>query len=189
MAPITSDRRKLFSLRGINYWPLSFAQERLWFLDQLEGGGAVYNVSLAVRLSGELNAAALRAALTEVVRRHEVLRTTFAIVNGRLVQVVSPARDQALPLVELRQPGVRQREMEAQRLAVEEARQPFDLEKGPLLRARLLRLEEQEHVVLLTMHHIISDGWSRAVFVKELGKLYEQYNAVAEAGLKPLPFH
>jgi amino acid adenylation domain-containing protein len=156
--------------------PLSFAQRRLWFIDQLEPGSAFYNVPLAVRLTGRLDAQALGRTLTEVVRRHEVLRTTFANVDGEPVQVIHPPAPVRLEVEDLSGVEGQAREAEAMRLAAAEARLPFDLSTGPLLRARLLRLDEEEHVCLLTLHHIVSDGWSMGVLVREVAALYEAYS-------------
>ena len=167
--------------------PLSYAQQRLWFIHQLDPTSVAYNIPLAVRLSGRLDIAALRATLTEVVRRHEALRTTFAVRDGQPQQLIHPPAELELPITDLRPseeicvfaedgrprsaaPTVAT--FEAQRIAGEEARLPFDLEQGPLLRARLLRLSEEEHVLLVTMHHIVSDGWSMGVLVKEVAALY-----------------
>ncbi|HVS00777.1 MAG TPA: condensation domain-containing protein, partial [Thermoanaerobaculia bacterium] len=147
--------------------PLSFAQQRLWFLDQLEPGSAAYNIPLAVRLTGELSAGLLEGIFAEVVRRHESLRTTFASRDGRAVQVIVPPRVE-LPVVDLSQVA----EQEALCLAREEARRPFDLQRGPLLRLTLLRLSGQEHILLLTMHHIVSDGWSMGVLLREVAALH-----------------
>src|SRR6185312_7110974 len=155
--------------------PLSFAQQRLWFLDQLEPGRAVYNVPAAVRLEGPLNVKALEQTLSEVVRRHEVLRTTFELVQGEPVQVIGKAEAVGLPLIDLSQWPESEREAEAERLAREEAQRPFDLRLGPLLRARLVRLSESEHLLLFTMHHIISDGWSVGLLLREVTRLYEAY--------------
>jgi amino acid adenylation domain-containing protein len=152
--------------------PLSYAQERLWFLEQLMPGLAVYNLPLAVRLIGRLDRSALRGALAAIVERHEVLRTGFRSEEGRPVQVIAPARERppGLPLVDLT--GVGKPVVEADRLASEEARRLFDLRRGPLLRGLLLRLREDEHLLLLTLHHIASDGWSLGVLVRELSALY-----------------
>ncbi|HSK77358.1 MAG TPA: amino acid adenylation domain-containing protein, partial [Thermoanaerobaculia bacterium] len=159
---------------------LSFAQQRLWFLDRLEPGSPLYNIPAAVELSGRLDRAALAAALGEVVRRHEALRTAFSAVAGEPVQVVSEPAGFPLPLIDLE--GVP--EEEANRLALAEARRPFDLARGPLLRAALLRLGAERHMALLTMHHIVSDGWSTGVLVRELGALYA---AFLEGLPSPLP--
>jgi amino acid adenylation domain-containing protein len=151
--------------------PLSFAQERLWFLEQLTPGLAVYNVPLAVSLRGRLDTAALAAALAALVRRHEILRTRFVAAGGRPVQVIARAAETAavpLPLVDLG--GLR--EAEAVRLANAEATRAFDLSQGPPLRATLLRLRRDEHLLLLTLHHIASDGWSLGVLTGDLGRLY-----------------
>jgi hypothetical protein len=164
--------------------PLSFAQQRLWFLDQLEKGGTAYNIPLAVRLSGALRVEVLERTLSEVVRRHEVLRTTFEQVDGRPVQVVHEHEPLRLEVEDLRAPGREGAEAEAERLTAEEARTPFDLSAGPLLRARLLRLAEEEHVLAVTMHHIVSDGWSMGVLVKEVAALYVAYESGEES---PLP--
>ncbi|HEX3131877.1 MAG TPA: amino acid adenylation domain-containing protein, partial [Thermoanaerobaculia bacterium] len=147
--------------------PLSFAQERLWFLDQLAPGSPVYNIPSALRASGDLNVAMLRRSLAELVRRHESLRTTFSSS-----QVIHPASEVPLPVIDLRSLPAEVRDREALRLAAEEARRPFDLERGPLLRASLLRMEEREHVILFTLHHIVGDGWSMGVIVREVGALY-----------------
>jgi amino acid adenylation domain-containing protein len=167
--------------------PLSFAQQRLWFIDQLEPGSAVYNLPVGVRMTGELDVKALERTLSEMVRRHEVLRTTFTSVDGEPVQVIGEAYEITLPIIDLHEMAEAEREAEALRLAAEEAQRPFDLSRGPLLRASLLRLGEREHVVLLTMHHIISDGWSMSVLVKEVGALYEAYTRGAESPLAELP--
>jgi amino acid adenylation domain-containing protein/FkbM family methyltransferase len=164
--------------------PLSFAQQRLWFLDQLEPNNPFYNVSAGVRLSGELNIEALERTLSEVVRRHEVLRTSFSTVAGEPRQVIGAATEIKLPLEDLNHLPLEEREQEAKRRAAEEAREPFDLSRGPLLRARLLRLAADEHVLVVTMHHIVSDGWSTGVLVREVRALYEAYCAGAES---PLP--
>ncbi|HVR98030.1 MAG TPA: AMP-binding protein, partial [Thermoanaerobaculia bacterium] len=148
--------------------PLSFSQQRLWFLDQLEPGSPAYNVPLAVRLDGELRVDLLERAFAAVVGRHEALRTTFAAPAGRPVQVVHPEPRLELPVIDLS--GLPQA---AGRLAREEARRPFDLGRGPLLRLALLRLGEREHVLLLTMHHIVSDGWSLGVLLREIAALYD----------------
>ncbi|HZH31548.1 MAG TPA: amino acid adenylation domain-containing protein, partial [Pyrinomonadaceae bacterium] len=166
---------------------LSFAQQRLWFLDRLEPESAFYNSPLAVRLTGALDVAALTGTLDEIVRRHEVLRTTFAEVEGTPVQVVGAAEPHNLELVDLGGLAEAEREAEARRLASEEARKPFDLSTGPLLRAKLLRLAEEEHVVLLTMHHIVSDGWSLGVLVREVAVLYEAFSRGEESPLPELP--
>ena len=160
---------------------LSFAQERLWFLDQLEPGNPFYNVPIALSLKGPLDIAALGRSLGAIVRRHEVLRTTFPAVDGRPVQVVADRRDVLLPVVELTGLEDGPRTEETARLVQEEAKRSFDLVAGPLLRARLLRLGRDDHVLLLTMHHIVSDGWSLGVLVKELAPLYVAFRQ-AHAG-------
>jgi amino acid adenylation domain-containing protein len=167
--------------------PLSFAQQRLWFLDQLEPGSPFYNSPATLRLKGALDEGALRRALSEIVRRHEVLRTTFTSRNGRPAQVIRPAEEVALPLVDLTQMSAQERERAARELAAEEALRPFDLSTGPLLRVTLLRLAEDEHVALFTMHHIVCDGWSVGVLVRELSALYEAYVEGRESPLEELP--
>ena len=155
--------------------PLSFAQQRLWFIDQLAPGGTVYNIPLAVRLSGALKVLALEQTLNEIIRRHEVLRTSFAVVDEQPVQVIAPEVSLSLTVQELSSLPEPEREAEVLRLAEAEAHQPFDLSRGPLLRVKLWRLSESEHVVLLTMHHIITDGWSMGVLIKEVAALYRAY--------------
>jgi non-ribosomal peptide synthetase component F len=164
---------------------LSYAQQRLWFLDQLETGSVLYNIPAATRLRGRLDISVLAATLSEVVRRHEVLRTTFDTVDGRPVQVVAPAQAIALPFVDLS--AVPDPEKEARRLAHADAIQPFDLTRGPLLRATVLKLDEEDHVVLLTMHHIVSDGWSVGVLTREVAALYGAFSNGQASPLAELP--
>ncbi|MFL5382886.1 MAG: non-ribosomal peptide synthetase, partial [Longimicrobiaceae bacterium] len=164
--------------------PLSFAQERLWFIDRLEPGSAVYNIPVARRLAGALDEAALERALGEIVRRHETLRTVFREVDGSPVQVIAPFDGFALPVEDLSGLGEADREAAVRRRAGEEARRAFDLSAGPLFQAGLLRLGEEDHVLLLSMHHVVSDGWSMGVLFRELSALYAAYR---EGGESPLP--
>ncbi|MET0395594.1 MAG: amino acid adenylation domain-containing protein, partial [Longimicrobiaceae bacterium] len=167
--------------------PLSFAQQRLWVVDRMEPGSPAYNLPYALRLSGELDVAALRAGLDALVRRHEVLRTVFAERGGVPVQVIHPAAPLALRELDLRGLPEAEREPEAERLAAEESLLPFDLARGPLLRSALLRLGEEEHVLLFTMHHVVSDGWSMEVLVREISALYAALSRGEEPRLAELP--
>ncbi len=173
--------------RGTAALPLSFAQERLWFLDQLEPGSPAYVMPAAIRFSGRLDLPALAASLAEIVRRHESLRTTFGTVSGQLRQVVARSAPLALPAIDLADLPAARRSPEVERLARAEARRPFDLGRGPLLRVALLRLAEEEQVVLFTLHHIVSDGWSMGVLVRELGALYPAFAAGQPPPLPELP--
>jgi len=164
--------------------PLSFAQQRLWFIHQLDPGNSVYNFPVAVRLKGSLNLVALERSLNEIVRRHEALRTTFSMVDGQPAQVIASRLTIALPVVDLRTMPEAERENEVQRMVVQEARQSFDLARGPLLRARVLRLADDDQVGLLTMHHIVSDGWSAGILIREMAALYQAYCA---GNPSPLP--
>ncbi|HYI01511.1 amino acid adenylation domain-containing protein, partial [Hyalangium sp.] len=167
--------------------PLSFAQQRLWFIDQLEPGRPVYNMPVALRLEGGLRIDVLAAALEEIVRRHESLRTRFEVVDGEPGQVIDPPSPLRLPVVDLGSLNGSLRVTEARRLSREEARLPFDLGRGPLLRASLLRLGLEEHVFLATLHHIVSDGWSMGVLRRELGSLYRAFSAGEPSSLSELP--
>ncbi|HYR08161.1 MAG TPA: condensation domain-containing protein, partial [Longimicrobium sp.] len=167
--------------------PLSFAQERLWFLDRLEPGSTTYNIPAALRLTGALDEAALERSLGEIVRRHEALRTVFAEVDGSPVQVISPFGGFALPVEDLSPLAEADREAAVKSRAVEEARRLFDLAAGPLFRAALLRLGAEDHVLLLSMHHIVSDAWSMGVLLRELSALYEAYREGRESPLPELP--
>ena len=167
--------------------PLSFAQQRLWFLHQLESESAVYNMPAAVRLSGDLNIAALEATLTEIVRRHESLRTSFAYADEQPCQVVHAAEGWNLSVVDVSAVGESERGAEVRRLADEEARRPFDLQVSPLLRTTLVQTDEQEHVLLWTMHHIISDGWSMGLLIREVAAFYETFLSGAASPLEELP--
>ena len=167
--------------------PLSFAQYRLWFLDQLEPGGSVYNVAQALRIEGRFDLRAMTACFREVIERHESLRTTFVSTAGRPSQVIAPDIAWNLPVVDLREISERERETEARLLARQEASRPFDLARGPLLRTTLIRLHEADHVLVLTLHHIISDGWSMGVLVNELMALYEALSAGLPSPLPELP--
>ena len=167
--------------------PLSFAQQRLWFLDQYEPNSSVYNIPSALRLKGSLDIAALEQSLNEIVRRHESLRTTFLAVDGEPVQLIAPALRMSVPITDLTHHSASDREHEAQRLATEQAREPFDLSQGPLLRVLLLCLGEDDHVLVLSMHHIVSDGWSRGVFYRELSMLYQAYTQGNPSPLSELP--
>jgi acyl carrier protein len=165
--------------------PLSFAQQRLWFLDQYEPNGSVYNIPSALRLRGTLDIGALEQSLSEIIRRHESLRTTFSMVDGEPIQVIAPSVEFSLAVVDLTDHPVR--EEETQRLVHEEARRPFDLAQGPLFRNKLVRLGEDDHVLLLTMHHIVSDGWSMGVLYRELSVLYEAFSHEQPSPLPDLP--
>jgi non-ribosomal peptide synthetase component F/acyl carrier protein len=167
--------------------PLSFAQQRLWFLDQLNPGSSAYNVPLAIRLSGHLNLPALEQSVNAIVRRHESLRTTFAEVNGKPVQVVHEPGVITIPVMDMTSLPEIEREREAARLINESAMRPFNLQSGPLLRVELTRLSEDEHVLLATMHHIVGDAWSLSVLIDEFEKHYSAYCQQQEVELSPLP--
>src|SRR5437588_5785146 len=160
---------------GAFAFPLSFAQQRLWFLDQLLPGNSFYNIPAALRLSVPLSIPVLEQSLNEIVHRHEALRTTFVTNDGEPVQVISAKEHVGLGVTDLRYLPAAEREAEAIRLATEEAQQPFDLSRGPLVRTSLLRLEEADYVFLLTMHHIVTDGWSMNIFFQELTTLYNAF--------------
>jgi amino acid adenylation domain-containing protein len=166
---------------------LSFAQQRLWIQDQLNPATASYNIPLAVRLDGKFDLDAFEQTIGEVIRRHEVLRTSFPRAGDLPVQAIAPAELMSVPVVNLCELPGAARESEALRLAVEEARLPFDLARGPLLRIRILRLDEERHYVLFTMHHIISDGWSMGVLVRELAVLYDAFSTGKPSPLPELP--
>jgi amino acid adenylation domain-containing protein len=166
---------------------VSFSQQRLWFLDRLEPGRATYNIPLALRLEGPLDTGALEAALHEIVRRHEALRTTFTAVDGRPYQLVHEPGPAGLPLCDLSGLEPEERAVESRLRVAEEARTPFSLERGPLVHTTLLRLGDAEHVLLLTLHHIVSDGWSVPIYLREMTSLYEQNTTGKPAMLPELP--
>src|SRR4051812_20172481 len=165
--------------------PLSFAQQRLWFLDQLTPASPVYNIWEIVRLKGPLDLSALEWSLSEIVRRHESLRTVFPSHEGQPVQVISPASAFPLSIVDLQ--GSAKVEHDLHRLVVEESKKPFDLTRNLMIRATLFRVRPDEHVFAITMHHIASDAWSLGVFFNELSQLYENRTAGKQVNLPELP--
>ena len=167
--------------------PLSYAQQRLWFLQQLDPTSTQYNLPAAVRIEGPLDSNVLQRSFAEIVRRHESLRTTFTLIDGLPAQVVAEPREFPLPVIDVQEGAQLAAHIEA------ESGAPFDLEHGPLFRAQLLRQSVLEHVLLLNAHHIISDSWSYGVMVRELIALYESYSsgrapAVAEPELQYVDF-
>jgi len=167
--------------------PLSFGQYRLWFLNQLEPNSPVYNIPSAVRLTGSLNVAVLEQSFNEVIRRHEVLRTSFISQEGQPIPIIDPNTDLTLTIVNLEGLDSERQEAEIKCLATHEALHPFDLTQSRLLRVMLLRLNQTEYILLLTMHHIISDGWSMGVLIQELAALYEAFFNSKPSPLPELP--
>jgi amino acid adenylation domain-containing protein len=167
--------------------PAAIAQEHFWLFEQLLPSLPLFNISYVVRLRGALKIEALEDSVSEIVRRHEVLRTTFATVNGQLIQVIAPTWHIPMTIRDLRRLPESAQEDEAQRLLQEESQRPFDLTQGPLLRGCILRLGEQEHLLLVTLHHIISDGWSLGVLVHELAVLYDAFATGTPSPLAELP--
>jgi amino acid adenylation domain-containing protein len=163
--------------------PLSFAQERLWFVDQWEPNSPAYNIPFPIRLTGKLNAAALEWSLNEIISRHEVLRTTFPSVEGRPVQRIAPELRLTIPLVDLRELPEATREAEALRLAGEEAHHIFDLARGPLVHTVLFRIADDDHLFMLNIHHIVFDGWSTSVLIQEMIPLYTEFVTGISAAL------
>jgi len=172
---------------GSNRVPLSFGQERLWFLQQFDLASSVYNISYLLWLRGRLDVSALEKAVSEIVRRHQVLRTTFATADNEPVQIVNPESRLRFPQVNLADVLELERDREARMLAKRQARQPFDLIHGPLLRFLLMRMETERHVLVLSAHHIVSDGWSMDVFVQELAALYDAFSKGQPSPLPELP--
>ena len=166
--------------------PVSFAQQRLWFLDELEPGNPAYNLPRVIRIRGTLNAGALGGAINALVTRHDGLRTVFRSSEGEPKQLVLPVMQVDLPVLDLTHLASDLREKEALRLAGEEARKPFDLHSGPLMRATLIRLGRETHILVLVMHHIITDGWSMSIFFQELTELYRASIDGRPASLPPL---
>jgi amino acid adenylation domain-containing protein len=163
---------------------LSFSQQRLWFLQQLEPDNSFYNEHGAIQLSGTLHVAALERTLNRIIERHEVLRTTFNLVEEKPVQVIASNLTLALPVIDLRQLEEAQRQPEIQRLSIEQSQRPFDLVNGPLLRWMLLQISDREHVLLFSIHHTVFDGWSSGIITRELSALYQ---AFSKGKPSPLP--
>jgi amino acid adenylation domain-containing protein len=182
-----ADKRIRRLPREAAHYPVSFGQHRMWFLDQMVPGSPFFNESVRYRLQYPLNLGALERALNEIVRRHEVLRTAFAVAGGEPVQVIAPSLHLPLPVIDLRGLPEAEREREATRRAGEEALKPFDLSEAPLIRTTLLRLAEADYVFLLTLHHVVCDGWSGQVFMHELTTLYGAYLQGRESPLPELP--
>ncbi|NET61631.1 MAG: non-ribosomal peptide synthetase, partial [Symploca sp. SIO2E6] len=168
--------------------PLSFAQERLWFVNQLFPDNSSYNLPIFLRLKGSLNFLALEQSLKEIIQRHETLRTTFPEINGEPVQIIAPVMELPLTVVDLQTSGSTHEQSEkVKELVKQEAMTPFDLANSPVLRVTLLQLDPEHHVLLMTMHHIISDGWSLGVLVRELSTLYEAFAQGQSSVLPKLP--
>src|ERR1044071_7965778 len=172
------------AVKEVFVFPTSFAQRRLWFLHQLDPNSSIYNITAPLRITAAIDVEALRRSFQEIVRRHETLRTTFSTVDGEPVQVVSLSSNFNLDFIDLQLLPPSTQHQETIRLALSEAARPFSLSHGPLLRASLLRLDPHLHVLLLTMHHIISDGWSLGVLLQEGSALYE---AISKGKPSPLP--
>ncbi|HYV11048.1 MAG TPA: condensation domain-containing protein, partial [Pyrinomonadaceae bacterium] len=193
IAELSAEKQELLELLLLeqagedNVFPLSFAQQRLWFIDQLEPGSFLYNVCTSVRIEGRLDVPSLQRSFDEIVRRHETLRTTFRLVNREPVQVIADFGGVTLDVVELEWLPADEKEPATKRLLLAETQLPFDLAQGPLFRVKLLRLSAEEHVLLLCMHHIISDGWSLGVLVKEVAELYRCFSEGRPSTLPELP--
>lgn len=167
--------------------PASVAQQRFWFLDQLEPGNSSLNMPLALSLKGSLNILALEQAVNEMVSRHEILRTTFTTEDGKLVQVIAPELLVNLEMVDLSELAQAEREAQSLQIRINEAHVTFNLHRGPLFQAKLVRLTTNDHILLFTMHHIVCDGWSNGVLVRELGALYEAFAKGQASPLADLP--
>src|SRR6185312_5483480 len=172
---------------GMTDFPLSFGQQRLWFLDQLEAGSSAYLIVDVLRLLGPLDVHVLERSFNEIIRRHESLRTTFVNNAGQTVQRIHPPQPFHLPFCDLRSWPEHEREQGMLHLILEQGQKPFDLSQGPLLRIKLWQSGDQEHILLLVMHHIISDGWSMDVLRRELATLYSAFLADQPSPLSPLP--
>ncbi len=166
--------------------PLSFAQQRLWFIQQLEPDSVAYNTPLSVKLRGAMSISALKQSLEEIARRHEVLRTRFEVSEGRPVQVIEEAGEIELSVWDISELEEEEREKVAREVVGEEAGRAFDLERGPVWKAVVVRVGEEEHVLVVSMHHVASDGWSVGVMVKEFGELYERYEGGEKSRLEEL---
>src|SRR5262249_17253105 len=173
--------------RGEAGLPLSFAQQRLWFLDQLAPNNPFYNVAGAMKLAGKLDLAALERAINEIVRRHEVLRTRFEVIEGEPVQVITKWEPRRLEVEDLSCLTREEREEKVRRITREESGRGFDLSRGPLLRTKVIELGDREHLLLYTMHHIVSDGWSMEILRREAGDLYRSFSAGEPSPLDELP--
>ncbi|WP_442941022.1 amino acid adenylation domain-containing protein [Nostoc sp.] len=167
--------------------PLSYAQQRLWFLDQLEPNSPLYNIPFALRLVGNLNRVALEQSFQEIIHRHEALRTNFITVDGQPIQIIQTQPNWTVSVVECKDLPPSEQEIVTQQLAQQQAIQTFDLAKGGLIKATLVVLSETEHILLVCMHHIVSDAWSMGVFVSELTALYKAYSEGQPSPLAPLP--
>src|SRR5581483_9967223 len=153
--------------------PLSFSQQRLWLMDQLEPGTIAYNQHYALRIEGRVCIETLRRSLHALVERHESLRTTFRTVDGEPAQVIQPLPDIQLPFASVEHLPETQRMSEAFSIAAADTREPFDLQKGPLFRFKLIRLSQALHLLSIATHHIVSDGWSEVIMLRELGEFYD----------------
>ncbi|MCA7081979.1 condensation domain-containing protein, partial [Cupriavidus sp. DB3] len=173
--------------RGRSEAALSYAQQRLWFLWQLERDSGLYNIPRAVRLRGALDRSSLQRTFDALVERHESLRTTFHQESEQAVQRIHPPFSLPINVSDLTDNDPAQRDAAVQSLVDAEAQAPFDLEQGPLLRVRLLRLADDDHILLVTMHHIVSDGWSMNVVIDEFARLYAGFVSGQPAQLAPLP--
>jgi amino acid adenylation domain-containing protein len=167
--------------------PLSFAQQRMWFIEQLEPGNAAYNVPASVHLKGRVNLFTLEQSLNAVIARHEALRTRFVMVDERPAQIIAPALNLKVTVANLQGLPEVEKQQQSNRLSLEEAQRPFDLARGPLLRVTLLRLSDTDYVLLVVTHHIISDGWSIGVFIREVAALYEAFSTGEPSPLPELP--
>src|SRR6266851_4161971 len=167
--------------------PLSFAQQRLWLLQQLEPAHPSYNNLIQLRLSGPLQVTALQQSLNEILRRHEALRTTFALLEAQPTQLIAPTLALSMTTVNLRALAEAERKTQIQRLALQEVHWPFNLTSGPLIHACLLELDDEEHIFLLTLHHIIADGRSIDILLQELATLYRAYVTGHPSPLPELP--
>ncbi|MEH1989362.1 amino acid adenylation domain-containing protein [Nostoc sp.] len=191
LAQLTTDALPLISLtkqeKNTSIQPLSFGQQGLWFINQLTPDSPTYNIPIVISLKGCINLAILQDSLNEIIRRHEVLRTSFTVVDGQPVQVINQAPPLILAVEDLRSLPEEEHLQEAQRLATEFAQQPFDLSAQSLLRAKILQLSEKNYHLIITLHHIIADGWSIGILIKEIAVLYETLSTGELPALPELP--
>jgi hypothetical protein len=169
-------------------FPTTIAQQTFWFLDQLERGNPAWNIAVRFRIRGGLDIPTLERVLNEIVSRHEILRTTFSLIDGQPRQIVHSTAAIPLPVDDVSRVPQTERDVEEERLSIQEGERRFDLKNGPLIRARLLKLADQEHMLLVTMHHIVSDGWSIGVFNDEVAAHYSAFAENRPAALPDLPF-